>query len=507
MKLFVKPICRQYFHKGLLWRAHEPEETTSYELFLDLLYVGIIAISGDSAAEEATGEALLRFAITFILSWRIWTDVTVFMNWFDCDDVTRRITILFVLTCLLGYTTNIVDFLHETYTPGLAFYLTARLFNAGMFAWYGWLIPMVRNALIGNALNIIIPSAVWAASVHVEEPRRQALIWVAIFFDVCGSLYFIFVQRGILFRGDLKERVKKAFDFYPAINIEHRIERTGAFVSLVFGYSVVSLLYQSRAAIGVNAYFGKAALGLIQAFSFNWIYFEIDSYNLHTHAIRRHAISCKCLFLLKLVATPLLTNRPRTALTWFTMHLPFTLSFTLAGAALARIVLVRDTPDAHFDDLAEFSSDRSEQHFSAGQRWFYCAGLGIALLCMNVISVTHVYKTFKTPNSRTPKWVEKPTRLVIRTVVGIILICLGAVKSLDSLSLIAITTCLVVFSLAFELFGHMAVCGGRWTQGERKCAYGARCHISKKDLEAHVKKGEVVRVEDLNGEKGAYNLT
>lgn len=40
-------MVRQYFHKGLLWRASDVEEVASYELFVDLLYVGIIAIVGD----------------------------------------------------------------------------------------------------------------------------------------------------------------------------------------------------------------------------------------------------------------------------------------------------------------------------------------------------------------------------------------------------------------------------------------------------------------------------
>ena len=45
MKFWTKPIVRQYFHKGLLWRASSNHEVASYELFVDLLYVGIIAIS------------------------------------------------------------------------------------------------------------------------------------------------------------------------------------------------------------------------------------------------------------------------------------------------------------------------------------------------------------------------------------------------------------------------------------------------------------------------------
>lgn len=80
-KLYKKPIVRQYFHRGLLWRASQATEVATYELFVDLLYVGIIAINGDNAAESPTGEELQRFAITFIMSWRIWSDLSVIVSW------------------------------------------------------------------------------------------------------------------------------------------------------------------------------------------------------------------------------------------------------------------------------------------------------------------------------------------------------------------------------------------------------------------------------------------
>lgn len=58
LKFFVKPTIRQYWHRGLLWRASEVEEVASFKLFVDLLYVGIIAVVGDAAAEDATGFGL-----------------------------------------------------------------------------------------------------------------------------------------------------------------------------------------------------------------------------------------------------------------------------------------------------------------------------------------------------------------------------------------------------------------------------------------------------------------
>jgi hypothetical protein len=72
LRLFKVPVVRQYFHKGILWRASGCKEVSSFELFVDLLYVGIIAINGDAAAEDPTGFALLKFiselGVHFLLS-------------------------------------------------------------------------------------------------------------------------------------------------------------------------------------------------------------------------------------------------------------------------------------------------------------------------------------------------------------------------------------------------------------------------------------------------------
>ena len=82
LMLWKKPVIRQYFHRGLIWRASEVEEVASFELFVDLLYVGIISITGDTAAENATGFSLLKFTITFALGYKMWTDLTLVVSWF-----------------------------------------------------------------------------------------------------------------------------------------------------------------------------------------------------------------------------------------------------------------------------------------------------------------------------------------------------------------------------------------------------------------------------------------
>ena len=86
------------------------------------------------------------------------------------------------------------------------------------------------------------------------------------------------------------------------MNIEHHVDRMNAFITLVFGHIVLSILYQSSAHMGLNAYFtlqspsknrffGKAALSTCIAYGLNWLYFDVDNSNLESHAIRRHIFS------------------------------------------------------------------------------------------------------------------------------------------------------------------------------------------------------------------------
>ena len=334
----------------------------SFELFVDLLYVGILAINGDHAAEDPTGYELLRFAITFIMSWKIWSDVTILISWFETDDILQRLSVIFIMACLLGLTTNMLDAFEATYSQLVAFYLAARLFMMGYCLVLAAVVPMVRPMMITQAGVALVPSVLWIGSIYVELPNRFAIIWIAIFLDLTGAMFVVFFIRGSKF---VSKRfgawVENLYEFYPAVNIEHKVERTNAFVTLVFGYSVVAIIYQNSASFGLNAFFGKAVLGLLQAFCFNWIYFELDGADLYAHAIRRHVVS---------------------SMLWAAVHIPFVMSFVLAAGSLSKLVLATDCSDTKVEDLTEMYVTKSDHEIPQGLRWFYCVGLGIALACM-----------------------------------------------------------------------------------------------------------------------------
>ena len=80
LKFWKRPVIKQYFHKGLLWRSPKASEVGSFELFADLLYVGIIDAIGEKALEDPNGKSLVQYSITFLVGWKIWADLTMIMN-------------------------------------------------------------------------------------------------------------------------------------------------------------------------------------------------------------------------------------------------------------------------------------------------------------------------------------------------------------------------------------------------------------------------------------------
>ena len=318
---------------------------------------------------------------------------------------------------------------------------------------------------------MLVGAALWIGSIHLEYPTQLALIWVALFMDICGHVcYFLTFYFAKWIGPKAYEKVQNVFEFYPAINIEHRTERMNAFVALVFGYSVVALLYQS-AVNGIDAHYGKAVLGLTQAFCFNWLYFEVDGSNLYCHAIRRQKWS---------------------SFLWAMSHLPFIMAWVLGAGGLGKLVLAVDTPDSRLEALTELYQERSEEEIPAGIRWFYCAGFGMALMCMGFISISHVHKEIEGLRIR------KLWRLTGRFVVAIILICLPLAENLNSLELVGTVTGLTVVVLCSELWA-VSSCEDTLFSRSQQCKYTGHC--GKKEMEALVRSGKEVDVEQLGSQR------
>ena len=177
---------------------------------------------------------------------------------------------------------------------------------------------------------------------------------------------------------------------------------------------------------------------------------------------------------------------------WFMAHIPFVSAYVLGAGGLSRLVLAVDTPDSHLESLTEAYQAHAEDHIAEGTRWFYCAGFGVALLSMGLISLAHEHREIEGIRLR------KCWRLCGRFAVGIILVCLPLAHHLNSSQLVGTVTGLVVFLLALEL----------WFGGCGRCSIFGECHRKKKywshcnrrQLEALVREGKEVDDEDLGSE-------
>lgn len=185
---------------------------------------------------------------------------------------------------------------HDTYVQLAGYYITARLFGALWCGLTAYLVPMVRGMMFSQILHYLVGVAFIIASTQVSYPSSLGLVITGLVIDLGGSfVYFSLFNYGQKNDSEWANRLRRFYDFYPAVNIEHKVERISAFVCLVIGYGVVVCLYQNQG-YGLNAFLGKAVLGLTQGYIFNWLYFEIDNGQLHVHAIRRHPFSCKFFF-------------------------------------------------------------------------------------------------------------------------------------------------------------------------------------------------------------------
>lgn len=491
LKFWRRPVVRQYFHKGLLWRSRESGEVASFELFVDLLYVGVIGAIGDAASERTTSASLLHYLITYTMSSRIWADITNMNNWFETGDVVQRLCIMLILLLILGFTVNVANGFESSYTAMVAFYLGERVLQGLYFLWVAALVPTIRGVMVCQTGLIVITTALWIASVQVEYPSRLALIIPAVSLDLFGSMVIVLSIRAIhqqINDSDSSNRsarllrsLAKNFEFYPAFNIEHRVERNNTFMSLIFGYSVLAILYQNRFSVfASNAIFGKAALSLIQAFCFNWIYFEIDLLNMQIHAIRRHYVS---------------------AWIWIFGHLPFAMGYTLAATAMSKIVLAHDSSDADETSLSEPYDARSLAEVSKGLRWYYCGGLCVALIFSSIISLSHLY------NINGEARLTRESRLAIRlaAAIAILLIPLIPIEHLHSLALIGITCSIIIGCLIVDLYGLSQRDSQFWFGGfshsEKKAtSYAAHCTLDeehKSTIKRNLELGRNTSIKDI----------
>jgi low temperature requirement protein LtrA len=282
-----------WWRKPLL-QTNEDERRASWrELFLDLVFVALIAQLSTRFAHDVTWAGGLRFVLLFLPAWSVWLSMTVYNDRFDTDDVSERLATLIIIITVAGMAVFAKGFSNPDFVGYAASFIAARAIIVWLWLRAGYHNPGARPVTSRYAAGFSVAIALWIAAVFAPVPIRIGLVASALVVD--------FATPGL---------TAPYQSLLPRLSSSHLPERFGLFVIIVLGESVVSVvavLARMPMATFRASDVAATAFVIVFAFSLWWLYFDHVAEN------------------------PPLPGFPRT---WAfgLLHLPLMVSLTAVGA-------------------------------------------------------------------------------------------------------------------------------------------------------------------------------
>ncbi|KAI5777246.1 bacterial low temperature requirement A protein-domain-containing protein [Geopyxis carbonaria] len=434
--LIARPRARQYFtENGDLHKQCDdgvPRQAGKFELFLDLLYIGLVAnFAEDMIHNPTSGAHLAKYVLIFVPAWRIWTDLMNTMNQYYNDDLVQRVLIVWIMILMLLYGNNAIyiDVSLDALRVSVGAFITARASIAVTTLYYS--ITVYQHAIQLRIHSLIVLSLLplWTPlflpDTTISTRLKIGLAVLAFTLDqLSGTLaYNPFFTRFF------------AQPYKVALDIDHHADRMSAFFIIVLGEFLYGLVWASPAALdGVGAKSGRAAMSLVIAFCLCWLYTSCDGSRDNpesgVHALRWRAAN---------------------GLQWVALHLPLSAALLISGDICAVFVKYGDDagkPKSSFPTPADWQP----------LRWLFCGGLAVGVACLYWIALLH-HEADEDPETRCvlfmPQWLRRLPRLPVAVVIA----CLPLAE-MRITALMAVVTALLGFVLVWEMIGGM---GRRWT--------------------------------------------
>lgn len=463
--IFVKPYALNYFYKGELYRTPGERTSGKFELFFDLLYVGIVARLAKAATESANGIGLLRYVLLFMPAWQIWADMKDFMNYYYNNDITQKLYVLWQMTLLIFYSNN-ANNVGESRTETayvVVPYIISRMSAIVITLIYTVYIKEHRRQMRSLAVATTCTCAIWISVIFVSNRAKVAVAFVCIALDI-----FFY---SIAFHPWFKKLV--GAEYSTAANIEHEVDRIGAFYIIAIGEFLYTIVTNSPSG-GFSHNFARAIMILIISYCYIWFYFNGDGSSAACHAIRRSV---------------------GTAFAWIYIHIPITASLILAADAAGELVASNvETTKKHVHGIDEAdlegaseqaveavrkllqmvrreAEEEAETHYSL--QFFVTGGLCVALLCIFIHGLLD--KSRDPPGSK--KLSPGIWRILPRVPIAIIILCLvfAEMKTTLLLGIIALLTTLL---LAFET----------WAMSPASCDAERKAHMQRMEMYSEMQK-------------------
>lgn len=351
---FIRPHALNFFKDGVLYRTKGERTSAKTELFLDLMYVGIISNVAGQASEHASWGAFLQYVLFFIPYWTVWADIKDFTNYYYNEDLSQRTYILWILI-LLTLSVNSHSAILDS-RSGAAYtvvpYILCRLSLAISLLIYSFYIPEHRAQQRLYFCTLIVTCCVWIPVIFVSTRAKIAVSVVAIVLDqVCFC---------IVFHPRTKRIMKLTMS--TALNIEHEVERLATFVTIAIGEFLYKVVAELPLGIGFTTAFGRGCFMLIIAYTIFWLYYNGGTTDKAVHPLRHSAFR---------------------AILWIYLHVPLIASIVLAADA-AGDLLTREliySVEAVAEETAAAAAESEEPNLRA-LSFFFTGGICVALLCI-----------------------------------------------------------------------------------------------------------------------------
>lgn len=411
---FIRPHALNYFKDGILFRTKGERTSAKTELFLDLMYVGIIANVAGEASENASWGSLLEYILVFIPYWTVWADIKDFTNYYYNEDLSQRTYILWILV-LLTLSVNSQSGLLES-KAGAAYtivpYILCRLLLAVSLLIYSFYIPEHRAQQRLYFCLLLVTSCVWIPVIFVSTRAKIAVSVVAI---VLEQLSFC-----IVFHPRTKKLMK--LNMSTALNIEHEVERLGTFVTIAIGEFLYKVVAELPLGVGFTSAFGRGCFMLISAYTLFWLYNNGGTTDKAVHPLRHSAFR---------------------AITWIYLHVPLIGALVLAADAAGDLLnreLIYHVDKVLMEGAIAFEEEPNLRALS----FFFTGGIFVALLCIAGIGLLD-----QCEDDPDLFMLPKFWRIIWRVPAGVIIVCLS-IPNLDLTLLFGLVALILVVVWVFE---------------------------------------------------------
>ncbi|KAK9465489.1 bacterial low temperature requirement A protein-domain-containing protein [Lipomyces arxii] len=428
--LIIRPYALNYFHNGTLHRTKSERGSSTFELFFDLLYVGIVGNLAEAATEKATGASIGMYVLLFLPVWQVWTDMRDFMNYYYNNDITQKLYVLWIMTLLVIYANNASSILDSKGEAGMVVgsYILARFSAATITLIYTFFVKEHRKQM--RSLFILVCISMLAIGFIIIAPLKAKIVIASVCYAY-DIIAYIFTFHWFI-------KLLKC-EYSTALSIEHEVERHGAFYVIALGEFLYVIVSHSPAVGGFNERLARAVCVLVTAYCFSWFYFRGEGSSKAVHALRRNYY---------------------TAYAWLLIHIPLILSLILAADASGDLTSslkfypysTRNESYGEFEEIEENSSVSGERDdYLHSLQIIYGSGLSVALLCLTIMAFCD--KSLDAPDVKrlSPIVRLSPRILVAGAILGM------SFASMKITLYMGLTALFVVIQLIFETVSELPV--------------------------------------------------